>query len=154
MNLEQIIKDYISSIVHLSLATSENNKPWVCEVHYAYDDDLNLYFRSKPSRRHSQEIAKNPYVAGNIVKQHALGEPGVGVYFEGEARVLETDAERATAFSVIRDRLKAPDSILPESQEPDGHHFYKITINTYYLFGAFDGQPAQKYTLSRNTAAE
>lgn len=52
----------------MSLATSADNKPRVCEVYFVYDTDLNFYFRSKTSRRHSQEIAKNPYVSANIVE--------------------------------------------------------------------------------------
>ena len=73
MNIEKIIREYIPEIIHMSLATSSHNTPWVCEVHYAFDDDLNLYFRSLSSRRHSQEIANNPKVAGNIIKQYKLG---------------------------------------------------------------------------------
>lgn len=82
----------------MSLATSNNNKPWVCEVHYAYDDQLNLYFRSKPSRRHSQEIATNPHVAGSIVIQHKLGEKPRGVYFEGIAELLTGVDENHVAY--------------------------------------------------------
>jgi nitroimidazol reductase NimA-like FMN-containing flavoprotein (pyridoxamine 5'-phosphate oxidase superfamily) len=72
-DVEQIIRDYLPNVIHLSLATCVDNKPRVCEVHYVYDD-LNLYFRSKLSRRHSQEIFHNPYVAGNIVEQHTREE--------------------------------------------------------------------------------
>lgn len=149
MNVEEIIRDYIDQVVHLSLATAKDNTPWVCEVHFAYDEDLNLYFRSLLSRRHSQEIAENPKVAGNIVKQHALGEPGVGVYFEGTAHLLEPGDEQDKAFHCIQNRLKAADSILEEANRPDGHHFYKISVEKYYVFGPFNGNPSQKYELKR-----
>jgi uncharacterized protein YhbP (UPF0306 family) len=72
IDVEKVVREYIDKSIHMSLATSTENKPWVCEVHFAYDDDLNLYWRSKTDRRHSQEIALNPFVAGNIVKQHEL----------------------------------------------------------------------------------
>lgn len=71
-DLEKTIRDYLPAVIHLSLSTCKDDKPWVCEVHYVYDDELNLYFRSKPSRRHSLEIMDNPYVAGNIVEQHTV----------------------------------------------------------------------------------
>ncbi len=41
-NLEQIIREYIPQIVHMSLATTADSKPWVCEVHFAYDDAPNV----------------------------------------------------------------------------------------------------------------
>src|SRR6185312_13687025 len=109
MDVEKVIRDYLPNIVHMSLGTSKDNKPWVCEVHFAYDEDLNLYFRSLATRRHSQEIAENPNVAGNIVVQHALGVPGVGVYFEGTAKLLGPGDEQQTAFRCIKERLKASD---------------------------------------------
>src|SRR5260370_2292460 len=93
-NIEQVIRDYLPQIIHMSLGTSQNDKPWVCEVHFVYDDNLNLYFRSLISRRHSQDIAANPHVAGNIVKQHAVGEYPLGLYFEGTAAIVADETER------------------------------------------------------------
>ena len=154
MDIEQLVRENITSTVHMSLGTSRDNRPWVCEVHFAYDDDLNLYFRSLPSRRHSQEIADNPHVAGNIVRQHALGEMPLGVYFEGTAEKLAPGPEQDKAFACIQERLKANDSILEEAKDPAGHQFYKISVDIFYLFGKFDeGEGrAQKYELRWNAA--
>lgn len=150
MNIEKTIRQYLPHVVHMSLATTKDGKPWVSEVHFAYDDDLNLYFRSLTSRRHSQEIAGNASVAGNIVKQHTLGEPGVGVYFEGTAKKLEPGDEQNKAFEYIRERLHASDTILQEAQRPGGHQFYKVMVGTYYVFGKFGDEGAQKYELVWN----
>ena len=150
MNTEQTIRDYLPQIIHLSLATANDNKPWVCEVHFAYDDDLNLYYRSLSSRRHSQEIAANPHVAGNIVKQHQLGEYPVGVYFEGTAKLLKSGAEQNKAFEVINGRFGIGDKILEDAARPDGHKFYKITVDTFYVFGKFDDAGGKKYKLQWN----
>src|ERR1700709_947001 len=112
----------------MSLATSKDGKPWVCEVHFAYDDELNLYFRSLTSRRHSQEIAANPNVAGNIVKQVALGEPCLGLLdFEGTCQKLEAGVEQQAAFECVKARFERGDEILGEAQNPEGHQFYKVT---------------------------
>lgn len=151
MDVEKVIRDYLPQIIHLSLGTSRDNKPWVCEVHFAYDEDLNLYYRSLTSRRHSIEIADNPNVAGTIVKQHDLNTPGVGVYFEGTAKLLELGDEQNKAFECIKERLKASDEILEEAKRPDGHQFYKITVDTYYVFGKFnETDGAKKYELKWN----
>lgn len=154
MDIEKVIRDYLPQIVHMSLATSKDNKPWVCEVHFAYDDDLNLYFRSLTSRRHSQEIADNPSIAGNIVRQHELGEYPLGVYFEGTAEMLQTGDEQNKAFDLLKARLKVDDDILTEAQNPDGHQFYKITVANWYAFGKLDGEKGQKYKLERSSKKE
>jgi uncharacterized protein YhbP (UPF0306 family) len=81
MDKEATLREYIDKTIHMSLATVSGTTPWVCEVHFAYDNDLNLYFRSLKSRRHSQEIASNPNVAGNIIDKYGLEDAVVGVYF-------------------------------------------------------------------------
>lgn len=149
MDVEKTIREYIKPLVHLSLATTSDGAPWVCEVHYAYDDDLNIYFLSLATRRHSQEIAANPKVAGNIVRQHSLGEAGIGVYFEGTARMLEPGGEQNAAFACLKARLGVGEKMLEEAKRDDGHKFYKITVDNWYVFGKFDGQPSQKYQLVR-----
>lgn len=150
MDIEEVIRDYLPQIMHLSLGTSKNNKPWVCEVHFAYDDSLNLYFRSSTERRHSQEIAANPSVAGNIVKQHALGEPVRGVYFEGIARKLDPGPEQEKAAQAIIERLQAPETILEDAKQSTGSQFYKISVDTFYVFGNLDGTGNNKYELVWN----
>ena len=150
MDVEKIIRDYLPQVIHLSLGTSKDNKPWVCEVHFAYDEDLNLYFRSLTSRRHSQEIAENSNVAGDIVQQHQLDEYPTGVYFEGAAKLLERGEEQNKAFDCIKERLKANDDILEEAKRPDGHQFYKIAVDTLYVFGKFSDEGGKKYALNWN----
>lgn len=36
INVEQLIQEYIDKSLHMSLATVPDNKPWVCELHFAY----------------------------------------------------------------------------------------------------------------------
>ena len=149
MNVEKLIRDYLPKVVHMSLATARDGKPWVCEVHFAYDDELNLYFRSLTSRRHSQEIADNPQVAGNMALQCALGEPCQGVVdFEGAARRLAAGPEQEAAFAGIQARLGLGDEILAEAQREDGHQFYKFSVDAWYAFGKFEGDKAVKYELA------
>jgi len=143
MDIEQAIRSYLPNILHMSFATCAGNKPWVCEVHFVYDDDLNLYFRSLLSRRHSQELAHNPNVAGNIVTQHPLGEKPRGVYFEGTAEMLQNIDEHHPSFNLFRNRLQI--NILEDIKK--GHELYKITVSTFYLFDSRESHPSQKYEL-------
>jgi len=150
MDVEKTIRQYLPQIVHMSLATCADNKPWVCEVHFAYDEQLNLYFRSLTTRRHSQEIVTNPNVAGNIVTQHFLDQAVRAVYFEGTAAQVTDDDERQKAFDIMRHRLHFGDEILAEAKREDGHQFYKISVSTFYLFDSYTSHPSQKYELQWN----
>lgn len=148
-DIEKVIREYLPTIVHMSLATVSGDAPWVCEVHFVYDEQLNLYFRSLKTRRHSQEVAVHPKVAGTIVRQHGLGEVPLGVYFEGAARQLTTEDERQAVFGLFKDRLGVSEEVLEEARKDTGHQFYKVTIDSYYVFGKIGDAPAQKYQLKR-----
>jgi len=134
MDLEHTIRQYLPDIIHMSLATSKGTRPWVCEVHFAYDNDLNLYYRSLMTRRHSEEIALNPNVAGNIVVQHGLGVPGRGVYFEGKAVLLADVDANHPAFVNLDTRLSIGEAALADAKRPDGHHFYQVSVTDFYFF--------------------
>lgn len=150
MDIEKIIRDNLVGVIHMSLATSNNDKPWISELHFAYDKKLNFYFRSLPTRRHSLEITINPNVAGNVIKQHKLDEPLIGVYFEGKARVLNGTVEKRKAFECMKARLGIGEENLEESNRNDGHQFYEVKVDKFYIFGSFDGNPSQKYELEWN----
>ena len=147
MNIEQIIRDYLPENVHMSLATSAGDTPWITELHFSYDNDLNFYFISRPSRRHSIEIENNPKIAGNIIKQHAKGEKVRGIYFEGTCERLDDVQESDPAYITYRDRLGIGPERLKEQKEENGHKFYKITVNTFYLFDELGDYDAGKYEL-------
>ena len=150
IDIEALVLEHIQKTIHMSLGTSTNNVPWVCETHFAYDQNLNLYFRSKPTTRHSIEIAANAVVAGNIVKQHQLSDSVVGVYFEGTAEMLQNVTLESAAYkSMAQCGIAGPDAI-EEAMDPEGHKFYKITVKNWYVFGKFGTQSGEKYSLEWN----
>jgi len=146
--VERIIRAYLPQVIHMSLGTSAGNKPWVCEVHYAFDDELNLYFASMPGTRHCQEIAQNPHVAGNIVTQHHLNQAVRGVYFEGTAQQVERADQADPGFQAYASRFadRGP-AILEAADDPAGLRLYKITISDFYLFDGYESKPWRKYHL-------
>lgn len=152
MDVEKIIREYINKTVHMSLATVKDNKPWVCEVHFAYDDELNLYWRSNPNRRHSKELEQNPNVAGNIVATFDL-ETGCGgaIYFEGAAECLKTEEDIRKAFPAFKKCLGKKEDIIDDALSGEGNSFYKITVKNWAAFGDFDGSGLKKYELKWGT---
>lgn len=149
MDIEQIIRDYLPQVVHMSLGTSKDNKPWVCEVHFAYDDNLNLYFCSSVDTRHCKEIEANPSVAGNIVRQHDLTESPNGTYFEGTAEMIESPSSED--ISRYCDRLKRdPEQLKVMLSDENGRKMYKITVENWYVFGNPENTGNKKYQLAWN----
>lgn len=136
--VEKIIREYLPQVVHMSLASSRDNKPWVCEVHFAYDDELNLYFVSSKDRRHSQEIEVNPQVAGNIVTQHHKHQKVRGVYFEGHAKAMEVSDETNRAYKTYIERLGGWDGLLKEISKDGNAAIYKIAVENFYLFDSYE----------------
>jgi nitroimidazol reductase NimA-like FMN-containing flavoprotein (pyridoxamine 5'-phosphate oxidase superfamily) len=147
MDIEQKIREYLPGVIHMSLATVRDGKPWISEVHYVYDQHLNFYFRSLISRRHSGDIATNSYVAANIVEQHEKGQKVRAVYIEGTAEMLADVDENHPAFLLYSERFGSGPEILEEARTEHGHKFYKITPTTLYLFDGRESSPSQKYEL-------
>lgn len=146
MDIEQIVREYIDKTVHMSLATVSGGKPWVCEVHFAYDKNLNMYFVSKLTTRHCSEIAVNPSVAGNIVKQHSLDESPHGVYFEGTAEAIEPTNDQLELYCSRLGRDK--DELAVQLKEDDGRRMYRIAVRNWAIFGKFGLDANQKHQLT------
>jgi uncharacterized protein YhbP (UPF0306 family) len=94
-DLKTLIDEYLAETILMQLATVSDGKSWACTVHYVPDENRNFYWMSLETRRHSQDIAQNPQVAGVIVKPHEKGEKPRGLQFEGVAeKVADDDLER------------------------------------------------------------
>lgn len=144
--IEKIIRNYIPQIVHMSIATVKDNKPWVCEVHFSYDDDLNIYFMSSTETRHAKELIANPAIAGNIVTQHYKDQKVRCVDFEGTAKPLDSAEAEATAYKAYVSRYGESEGLLNEIRKDGNARFFKITVDTFYLFDSY-GDARGKHTL-------
>lgn len=144
--IEKAVRELITASPHMSLATVSNNKPWVCEVHFVSDSDLNLYFVSKVNTRHCKEIAENPNVAGNIVKQHALTEAPSGIYFEGVSKQINPTQDDIKRYVTALDR--DIDQLTAQLKEPEGRRMYKIEVSNWAVFGNIDDSGHAKHELT------
>lgn len=147
--VEQIIRQYLPQIIHMSMATCVDTKPWVYEVHFAYDDDLNLYWVSDQTRRHSQELLQNNRVSGNIVTQHHLGQAARGVAFEGVAGIVDTLDEAHPGYGAYKMRYADKD-LLQAYSDPNGARLYEIKVSDYYLLDAITTGKLVKHHLVRS----
>jgi len=150
MDLRNLIKDYLKEAKLMQLATSLDNQPWVCSVWFAADADLNIYWISSEARRHSNEVLKNPKVAGAIVMPQNPDNPPRGLQFQGIAKMLEDQKDIDRATSLFTDRIFSKEKIkefMENKEKP--HRFYRIKPTKFVLFDAvnFPENARQEYNL-------
>lgn len=150
MDLRKLIEDYLRQAKLMQLATASNNQPWVCSVWFAADSDLNIYYFSSTTRRHSEEVAKNNKVAGAAVLPQNPNDPPRGLYFQGIAEVLKSQKDIDKAISVYAGRIFSREKItefMDHKEKP--HKFYRIKPTQFVLFDAvnFPDNPRQELAL-------
>lgn len=147
-NLKQLIQQYLQDIKMMHLATVADGKPWVCNVWFAADENMNIYWFSAVNRRHSEEVAKDPHVAGSMCLTQTPQDPPRGLQFEGTAKVLTNETDIAKAKSVYVDRIFPEERIqefTAHAERP--HKFYRIKPELFVLFDVvnFPDNPRQEY---------
>lgn len=132
MNPKELIYDHIKNKDVMQLATAQNNQPWVCNVHFYADEDLNLYWLSEPGRRHSQDIAANGKTAVAILVSEVM--PLIGVQLEGDAEVCDGAAYEAVlhAYGERHNRAAWAQDVV------DGKGSNKLYKFTPRVLGLFD----------------
>lgn len=142
------IIEYLTKANMMQVATSKHDRPWVCNVYFAFDDKLNLYWISKITNRHSEELRNNEHVAGAIVLPHTMGDKVRGIQFEGIAKELIDPKIAEDAMQWYAKRYGMPaDRVKSIVENTDGHVVYVITPKTYVLFDEvnFPDNPRQEY---------
>ncbi|NLA24733.1 MAG: hypothetical protein GX879_07180 [Bacteroidales bacterium] len=77
-----------------SLATCNNNIPWLASCFYVYDDEKqNLVFVSNHDTRHFSEMLNNSNVSANIYHETKMIGKIRGVQISGKAIIAEDESE-------------------------------------------------------------
>lgn len=84
---KRLVKHYLAEGKVVQIATANNNIPWICNVYYVVDNELNIYWLSYPSRRHSMDIAVNENIALTLVAKQDV--PVIGVQAQGIASEIK-----------------------------------------------------------------
>ena len=126
IDIRERIIEVLSQTHLMSLAISDVNGPWVADVIFIYDEDLNIYWMSDPETRHSQAILGNNRVAGSITYSTKSKEHNFGIQFEGVAEQLE-----GVQFNLLIKHLAKRNYPKPELAQAlkilDGDLWYKLT---------------------------
>lgn len=148
--LRELIEDYLKEAKLMQLATSVNNQPWVCNVWFASDKNLNIYWFSSTTRRHSKEVMKNNSVAAAIVLPHTPKDAGRGLQLEGKAEIVKSKKEILKAILLFTGRIftkKQIELFMKNREKP--HSFYKIKPTQFVLFDTvnYPENSRQEYNL-------
>lgn len=143
--IEELIREYLKTNNVIQLATCLDNKPWLCNVHFYADDDLNIYWRSLTTRRHSEEIAQNPNVAAVIKVHENTPEENyiIGMTVEGTAELLAEATDHAIVDAYCQKHGKDAKTADEIKSGNDPNKFYRITPKNFVVFNTrdFEGNP-------------
>lgn len=147
-NLQENIREYLDEAKMMQLATARAEKPWVCNVWFASDKNMNIYWISSTNRRHSNELADNPYVAASVCMPSKPSESKQGaLQIEGLAREVTKPAEMAKALKIYVARgffsLSQVKKFMADVHRP--HRFYVLEPSRIVHFGT----GTQEYILKK-----
>lgn len=129
----ELIRQYLPKGRMMQIATVSGDQPWICTVYFVEDDDLNLYWLSLPTRRHSQEIAAHSKVA--VAVPIKFDKPVTGIQAEGFA---EPVTDKQTIADIMRryvDRYNSGQQFYDLFVAGQNQHvLYKFTPSKYVLF--------------------
>ena len=145
------IYEQLSSVNIMQLATSDNNLPWICSLHFYADKGINLYWISREDRRHSKEIKKNSKVSA-VILIHENTSPEdyvIGLTVTGEAELIGEKPGRdiATEFA---GKLNKPANLISDIENgANPHKFYRLKPSELVLFDTknFPQDPRQVIVL-------
>lgn len=146
--LKELIQHYLRDAKMMQLATVADGKPWVCNVWFAADDELNIYWFSSVTRRHSQEVARESSVAAAICLPQTPEDPPRGLQVEGTAEVLESESDVTKAMSLYVGRIFSQEQVDTFMQHPERpHKFYHLRPTNFVLFDVanFPENPRQEF---------
>jgi uncharacterized protein YhbP (UPF0306 family) len=147
MNLKKIIRDYLKEARVMQLATVKDGQPWICTVNYVFDKESNLYWMSRRSTRHSQELKSDSRVAGAIVKNPDIKRC---LHFEGSAyEVSKENLEFANELYSQRydDKPNRLEEAKPDNKKVRTYYILKPKLFVLFDEVNFPDNPRQEYNL-------
>ena len=102
-DLRSLIKEVLETGYLLALASVDEGGPWVSDVIYISDSNLNLYFISRLEFRHSKAFEKNSQAAGAITAVEKPEGQSTGVQLAGTiSKVSQIPADALVRYSQKR----------------------------------------------------
>lgn len=151
MDLKKLISNHLEKPRVMQLATSVNNQPWMCNVHFYADENFNFYWISTIARRHSQEIEQNKNVAVAILIHEDTPDEQyvIGISAEGNAELIDEEEAKRIGNNYIEKLDKVPALLDDILAGKNPHQFYRMKPSNIVLFDTknFPDNPRQEMKL-------
>lgn len=133
MEVSELVKKYLREGLVMQLATVRGDQPWVCSVYYVSDDQLNIYWLSLPTRRHSQEISTHNKAAITIAVK--FDQPVIGLQAEGLVGVVTDPEQIAKLMKLYIKRYNAGQDFYDNFiLDKNKHLMYRFKPKKFILF--------------------
>ena len=140
----QKVKEALDRTEFMAISTLGPDGSWTCPVQFGYDEKLNLYFKSKPSSKHMQNLETDERISVAVYKTERFPESRdvMGLQLKGSARFLyeREDLAEACRHMYGRDQRKLDyRSKVDEHVGPDAvWRFVKISPDEAWCFDTRD----------------
>ncbi len=147
MDVKELIKKYLSGKQAMQLACLHDGTPRLCTVHFAFDDEFNLYWVSSRASQHSADVRANKATAIAILIDE---DKRICLHFEGESFELDGDETRKAdevygkKFGISSDRLEAA---LKVTKDSPAYYMFKPSNITLIDVESFPENPKQEIQL-------
>jgi uncharacterized protein YhbP (UPF0306 family) len=147
-NVGELIKKYLRQGRMMQVATLDSGQPWICTVYFVPDEQQNLYWLSLPTRRHSQDIAKNNKIAVAIAVKFDKN-PIIGIQAEGIAKIVnDGEVVKKILPDYVEKYGSGKDFVELFESGKNQHQLYKFTPSKYSLFDETNFSDGQKHEWS------
>ena len=130
----------------MQLATVRAGAPWICTVYFVADEQMNCYWLSYPTRRHSRELRDDKRAAVAIPVKYD-NPPIIGMQFEGiAAAVKDPDEVRIVMERYVAKYGHGKDFHKKFEEGTNQHVLYRSTPTAGQLFDEVNfpgGQPVE-----------
>jgi nitroimidazol reductase NimA-like FMN-containing flavoprotein (pyridoxamine 5'-phosphate oxidase superfamily) len=141
MNEREELTGIVDANLYLTLATADaDGRPWVSPVYFAHEAYREFFWVSRPSRRHSQNVAARPEVAIVVFDSQVPISTGRAVYLAAVAEQLGgDDVERGIAVFSRRSLSHGGRAwTLADVEDSAPFRLYRATATERFVLSASD----------------
>ena len=128
IKLRDIVVTLMSEWRTASLATVDDDGcPHAANVNFVHDNDLNMYFISKPASAHASHIVRDPNVAMTIYAHVESHRDIHGIQLRGQCIALSDKVDRNAAFDLYAAKYPFVASNVAVRTIVKSETFYRLT---------------------------
>jgi nitroimidazol reductase NimA-like FMN-containing flavoprotein (pyridoxamine 5'-phosphate oxidase superfamily) len=132
----RVLRSVIGANRFMTLATADaQGTPWASPVWFARQDERRFLWVSRPTTRHSRNIAARPEVAIVIYDSRTTPDERQAVYIEATAKELEGEELDSGLSAFSRESVSQGLSEWPRERvtEPAGFRLYQATVTAWFI---------------------